>query len=207
MTRHPQQDPAAPADRLVRLGHIKGAHGIRGEVVVTSYTEVPADIAAYGPLTARLKGKPDRTVIVRSARETGKGIVARLEGVTDRNTAEALRGAELYVPREALPAAEDGEFYHEDLIGLIAVDRDGRPFGRVKDVANYGAGDLLEIELDPAANDGKRGSELVPFTHDHVPDVRVAEGIVVVAWPLEFVIARPEDETAPGHDDPGKNDI
>lgn len=202
MTRR-TQDNASPAparnagERLVRLGRIKGAHGIRGEVIVTSYTEAPADIGAYGPLTARQTGKPDRTLTIQAARETSKGIVARIDGVADRNAAEALKGADLLVARAALPEAEDGEFYHEDLIGLTAVDADGKPFGRVKTVANYGAGDLLEIVLDPAANDGRGGAELVPFTHAHVPDVRLAEGVVVVNWPLQFVIARPDDQDAP----------
>lgn len=202
MTRRPQ-DNASPAparnagERLVRLGRIKGAHGIRGEVIVTSYTEAPADIGAYGPLTARQAGKPDRTVTVRSARETSKGIVARLEGLSDRNAAEALKGADLFVARSALPEADEGEFYHEDLIGLTAVDADGKPFGRVRDVANYGAGDLLEIDLDPAANEGRRGSELVPFTHAHVPDVRLSDGVVVVNWPLAFVIAQPDEPDEP----------
>ena len=92
-----------------------------------------------------------------SARPTPKGVVARLDGIADRNAAEALKGVELYVDRERLPAAAEGEFYHADLIGLAAVDPDGKPSARSLAVHNFGAGDLLEIR---PAGGGK--TELVP---------------------------------------------
>ena len=87
----------------------------------------------------------------------GKAPVARFEGVSDRSAAEALRGTLVEVDRSALPPLGEGEYYHADLIGLPAVDREGTPVGTVVAVENYGAGDLLEIELA----DGKRS--LIPF--------------------------------------------
>jgi 16S rRNA processing protein RimM len=98
-------------------------------------------------------GSERRLVSVRD----GKSPVARFEGVGDRSSAEALRGSLVEVDRSALPPLEDGEYYHADLIGLPAVDRAGAPVGSVASVENYGAGDLLEIELA----DGK--SSLIPF--------------------------------------------
>ncbi len=109
---------------------------------------------------------------------TKGGVVARLEGVSDRNAAEALKGVELYVDRDKLPAAAEGEFYHADLIGLAAVDPQGKRLGEIVAVQNYGAGDLLEIRLTGA---GK--TELVPFTEATVPEVDIAAGRVVVAMP------------------------
>ena len=97
-------------------------------------------------------------------RNAGKTAVARFEGVSDRSAAEELRGSLVEVDRAALPALEDGEYYHADLIGLPAVDGDGNAVGKVAAVENYGAGDLLEVELP----DGKRS--LIPF-RDGIADL------------------------------------
>ena len=90
---------------------------------------------------------------------TQNGVVAGIAGVTDRTTAEGLKGVQLHVARERLPPPADGEFYHADLVGLAAVDAGGATIGTVVAVRNYGAGDLLEIALS-----GRRETELVPFT-------------------------------------------
>jgi 16S rRNA processing protein RimM len=92
-----------------------------------------------------------------SIRDAGKGAVARLEGIADRSAAEALRGSVVEVDRAALPPLEEGEYYHADLIGLPALDRDGMQVGSVVSVENYGAGDLLEIELSAGR------TSLIPF--------------------------------------------
>ena len=166
--------PAKPARIL--LGRISGAHGIRGEVVIHTHTAAPEDIGMYGPL---LDQNGARSYQIRSVRVTAKGgVVARLEGVSDRNAAEALKGVELYVDRDKLPAAAEGEFYHADLIGLAAVDPQGKRIGEIVAVQNYGAGDLLEIRL---AGAGK--TELIPFTEATVPEVDIAAGHAVVAMP------------------------
>jgi 16S rRNA processing protein RimM len=161
--------------RRILLGRIAGAHGIRGEVVIHAYTQGPENIGAYGPLS---DADGRRMITVASARVTQKGVVARLEGVTDRNAAEALRGVELYVDRERLPATDADEFYHTDLIGLAAVDPSGETLGTIMAVHNFGAGDLLEIRL---AASGK--TELVPFTDQVVPEVDIAAGRAVIAMP------------------------
>ena len=166
-----------PSDRTKRIliGRIGPAHGIRGEVVVQSFAADPADIARYGALT---DAEGQRRFDLRIVEATSKKIVARVEGVGDRTAAEALRGTELYVARDQLPEAGDDEFYHADLIGLVAVTPRGDRIGRVASVANYGAGDILELERE-----GAGGTELVPFTDAFVPRVSLAEGLVVVILP------------------------
>jgi 16S rRNA processing protein RimM len=163
----------AKRERIL-LGRIAGAHGIRGEVLIRTFTERPEDIAAYGP--------PDdgggRTFRIEAARVTPKGVVARIAGVSDRDAAEALQGTQLYVDRDRLPAPGEGEFYHADLIGLAAVDPEGRPLGEIVGVHNYGAGDLLELRL---AGSGK--TELVAFTEAFVPEIDLAARRVVVLLP------------------------
>ena len=119
-----------------------------------------------------------RSFEIAIVRATPKGVVARLAGVADRNAAEALKGVELYVDRDRLPAAAEGEFYHADLIGLAAVDPAGKAIGEIVAVQNYGAGDLLEIRLAGSAK-----TELIPFTETAVPQIDIAARRAVVVMP------------------------
>lgn len=168
--------PDTAGNRRILLGQIGSAHGIRGDVMVRTFTTEPADIAAYGPLTDKEGGRPLSLTIVRV---TDKGVVARIKGVADRNAAELLRGRDLYVLRSKLPKAADAEYYHADLIGLEAFTEDGQPFGRVIAVQNFGAGDLLEIRIGEG-----RDVEFIPFTNACVPDVDIAAGRLTVVPPV-----------------------
>lgn len=161
--------------RQVLLAEIVAAHGIRGEVVLRSFAADPANIASYGPLST---GKGARSIAVLGTKLVGQKVIARLAGVTDRNAAEALRGTQLFVARDRLGATEEGEFYHIDLIGLSALSQDGDEIGRVIAVQNFGAGDVLEIELK-----GARQTAFVPFTNEHVPEIDLDAGRVVVVMP------------------------
>ncbi len=173
---------AAPAEAATRragtvcLGRIVGAHGVRGIVRIKSHTANPDDLTAYGALSDEA-GTQRLTVTV-----TGhvKGLVlARVEGIDDRDAAEALRGTDLYVPRAALPPTEGEEYYHVDLLGLRAESEDGTALGRVSAVHDHGAGPIVEIQPP----DGP--STLVPFTREHVPAIDIEAGRMVVAAPEE----------------------
>lgn len=176
-------------DKRILLGEITGAHGVRGEILVRSYTADPMALADYGPLSDAAGNAPLQLKLVRMTPKGG--IVARIKGVSDRNGAEALKGRKLYVAREAMPEpdAED-DFYYEDLIGLAAIDASGAVLGEVVAVQNYGAGDLIEIRLT-----GGRKTELIPFTRAFVPVVDVAGGRVVVELPVASA-----DDDDDGHD-------
>ena len=108
------------------------------------------------------------------------GFIARIKGVTDRNQAEALRGTELRVDRDKLPEPHEGEFYHADLIGLKADTTRGEPYGDVIAVHDFGAGDLLEIQLA-----GSSKTELIAFTAETVPAIEIANGRIVIVPPVE----------------------
>jgi 16S rRNA processing protein RimM len=114
------------------------------------------------------------------------GFIVRFRGITRREAAETLRNVNLYVERDKLPAPEDGEFYHADLIGLAAVDASGVTLGEVSAIYNFGAGDIVEIRLP----DG--GSTMLAFNEATVPKVDVAGGRIVVVMPEEIVVR--EDE-------------
>ena len=171
-------------DRKVCIGAIAGPHGVHGLVRVKSYTADPEDVAAYGPVMDAAGKRRFRIELAGAARDM---LLARIEGVTDRTAAEALRGVELYVERGRLPAPEADEFYHADLIGLPARSPDGSEIGTVTALYDYGAGDMIEIRVE-----GGR-VELLPFSKAVVPEVDLERGFVVIDPPSE-TYARPEDE-------------
>ena len=105
------------------------------------------------------------------------GMAARLSGITTREEAEALKGVRLYADRAKLPALDDDEYYHADLIGLTVLDTGGTVVGRVTAVLNHGAGDLLEIQRPGKA------AELLPFTRAIVPTVDLALGRIIADIP------------------------
>ncbi len=169
--------PLSQKAARVLLGRIKGAHGLNGEVKIAAFTNRPEDIAAYGPLTDCKGARQIDITALRSA--AGGTLVARIRGVSSRNEAEKLRGLELFVCREALPAPETDEYYHSDLIGLDAISPQGKAAGKIIAVHNFGAGDLLEVRIN-----GEKQSMLIPFDAAHVPNVDIAAGRVTVIKPV-----------------------
>ena len=162
------------ASARICLGVITGAHGVKGRVRIKSFTAEPEAIARYGPLSDE---RGERRLMIEVTGVSKVTLLAAIEGVDDRDAAEALRGTRLYVERAALPEPADEEFYQADLIGLTAMRRDGGTLGKVVAVHDFGAGASLEIE-DEA---GK--TMLVPFTTAAVPQIDVAGGTLVVAPP------------------------
>ena len=129
-------------DKRVALAAVAGAHGVKGEVRLKLFSDSSAGLASQK--TVYVGGVERRLLGVR---EGGKAAIARFEGIGDRSAAEGLRGQLVEVDRSDLPPLEEGEYYHADLIGLPCVDSEGEPVGTVVAVENFGAGDLLEVEL------------------------------------------------------------
>lgn len=164
-------------DRLILVGRVAGAFGVRGELRITSYTSDPMSLVSYRELR-REDGRPALTL--QSGRAAKGGIIARAKEVATPEQANALRGLRLHVPRSVLPATEEDEFYLTDLIGLQARTPEGEALGRIRAVPNFGAGDMLEIEPE-----GGGRSWYLPFTRDCAPEVRIAEGYVTAVKPVE----------------------
>ena len=156
--------PAA-SDKRVSLAAVAGAHGIKGEVRLKLFAESAESLAAHEQVY--VGGQLLRLISVRP----GKPPVARFEGIADRSAAEALRGQLIEVDRDALPPLGEGEYYHADLIGLTCFSEEGETIGSVVGVENYGAGDLLDIELV----NGKRS--MIPFRD---PISRLEEARIVL---------------------------
>jgi 16S rRNA processing protein RimM len=184
---------ARAGDALVCLGQIGAPHGVRGEVRLRSFTAEPEAIAAYGSLQT----EDGRAIEIEALRPAKDHFVAALAGVHDRDAAAQLANAKLYAPRERLPQlADPEEFYYADLIGLAVVDRRGEPIGSVVAIHNFGAGDLIEVQLNAS-----RKSELLPFNDSNVPKVDIAAGTVVIDPPADWLSPAPDagepDEAAP----------
>jgi 16S rRNA processing protein RimM len=139
-------------ERRIALAAVAGAHGVKGELRLKLFSDSIESLSRHQKLYV---GGAERRVL--AIRDSGKGAVARFEGIDDRSAAEALRGSLIEVDRSQLPPLEEGEYYHADLVGLPAVDRGGTLIGIVVGVENYGAGDLLEIRLEDAK------TSLIPF--------------------------------------------
>ncbi|OYR11904.1 ribosome maturation factor RimM [Brucella grignonensis] len=156
----------------IQLAVIGAAHGIRGEVRVKTYTDDPLAIADYGQLYDA-QGKAYEVLEARSAKTV---VVVRFKGINDRNAAEALNGTELFIDRSQLPDDEldEDEFFQTDLIGLEALDADGKSYGVISALFDFGGGDLIELSLK-----GKRPM-LIPFTEAAVPEIDFEQGIIRV---------------------------
>src|SRR5438067_6832782 len=162
--------------KAVLLAAIIGAQGLKGAVKAKIFTATPDALTRYGALHDG-QGKAFRVTACR-ATKPGEAVLS-LEGIADRAGAEALKGTELFVPRDALPPPEAEEFYHADLIGLSAMDGEGRLLGQVAAIHNFGAGDVIEI----ARPDGD--SILLAFTVENVPTIDVPGGRILVAVPVD----------------------
>ena len=174
----------------VLVARFGAAHGVRGEIRLWSFTADPLAIADYGPLESK-DGR--RQFVIDTLRPNKDFLVARIDGVGDRNAAEALRNVELYLPRERLPEIdEDDTWYYADLVSLAAVAPDGTDVGTVAAVYNFGAGDIVEIA---PASGGK--TLLLPFTEAVVPEVDVKAKRIVVVLPEEIEVREAVDPAEP----------
>ncbi len=158
----------------VVLGRVSGVFGVKGWVKVYSYTEPREAVLEYKEWL--LSDTDDwQPVTVAEGKRHGKSVIARIDGVDDRDEAAGLIGRDIGVPREALPETDEGQYYWSDLEGLRVVRRDGVELGRVAYLLETGAHDVMVIEGDP--------ERLVPFVKDEVVlDVDVAAGVIRVDW-------------------------
>ena len=186
---HVAAAPTSDEGSKVLVARFGAAHGVRGEVKLWSFTEDPLAVADYGPLESK---DGTRQFVIAALRPAKDFLIARVEGVADRNAAEALRNVELYLPRERLPAIdEDDTWYYADLVGLAAVAPDGASLGTVAAVHNFGAGDIVEIA---PAGGGK--TLLLPFTEAVVPEVDIKARRMVVVLPEEIEARVGEDKVS-----------
>lgn len=171
-----------PADIIV-LGKIVEACGLRGEVRVHPFADDPG---AWGAMSHWWLGREDlvpeawrRVRLVRS-RERSGALVATLEGVSDRNASEALKGMLIGAPRAELPATAGGEYYWADLVGLEVLNKHGQSLGRVLGLIETAANDVLRV------GDGEAQERLLPFVESVVLEVDVPAQLIRVDWEADW---------------------
>ncbi len=165
----------------VLMAQIGAPHGVKGEVRVKSFTGDPMALADYGPLYAR----DGRVFEITSLRPAKTVLVVRFKNIGSRNEVEKLNRLELFIDRSELPdESDEDEFYIADLVGMIVLDVAGAEIGKIIDVPNFGADDLLEIE--PSVKDGnKLQSFYLPFTKVTVPSIDFKAGTLTIVPPIE----------------------
>ncbi len=161
--------------KRILIGEIATAHGIKGYVKVRSFLDDETLLEGDHVYTSETG---DQTISLTLKNPMKDIWLATVEGITDRNGAEALRGTQLYIDRDTLPDTDDGEYYIEDMKGLKVIAKDGEEIGTVLDVVNFGASDLIDIR--PA----KGGQNFyLPFTDDCVLEVDFEKGVVIAELP------------------------
>ena len=168
-------------EEKICLGAIVGVHAIRGEVKVKSFTEDERNLSKYGRVSNK---EGNREFDLRITGHSKELLRVKINGVDDRNTAETLIGTGLYIERSRLPEPAEEEYYHADLIGLEARNKNGESLGRVNALYNFGAGDLIELKTI----DGSL--EMLPFTRQYVPVVDIKNGFIIV----EMMQFAPDDQ-------------
>jgi len=158
----------------VCLGAFAGAHGVKGEARIKTFTDEPKNVAAYGPVETEDRAQKFTLTVIRTIK--AGFVLVRAPEIMTREAAHALKGMRLYVDRDKLPEPSEDEYYLEDLVGLNAVDEHGASLGRVSSVHNFGAGDLVEVKDIP----GVKGAKFVAFTKESVPDVDIASQTITI---------------------------
>jgi len=166
-------------DALICVGKITAAHGIRGEVKIQSHLSDPQAMASLPSLTDAT-GSHQFSIRIRGQQK--QQLIAQIDGITNRNEAELLRGTELFTAKDNLPQPDEDEFFYEELIGIEARSSEGDTLGEVVAVHNYGAGDILEIRMKAS---GKQ--EMFSFTEATVPEIDLDQGWLHLLPPEELV--------------------
>jgi 16S rRNA processing protein RimM len=165
-------------ERRILLGRVLGAFGVRGEMKLQSFTDPTSMLLKYQPWILVHRGV-EREIEGARGRDTAKGVVLTLAGVEDSDAAEALAGAEVWVPRSRLPKPKPGEFYWVDLEGLRVVNREGIELGKVSYLFETGANDVMVV--------GGERDRLIPFLTDQfILEVNFEAGLVTVDWDADF---------------------
>jgi len=165
-------------DEMICVAAIAGAFGVKGEVKIKSFTDVPSDCMAYSPF---MDEAGQIILTVRAWKEAGRFFAAFTDEVITREAAEALKSTKLYVPKGDLPDTDEDEFYYHALIGLSVKTQSGQNAGEVLGVHEFGAGDMLEIRPPKDKKTGKQpASYFHPFTKAAVPKVDMKAGRIII---------------------------
>lgn len=168
----------------IRLGSINGSHGVQGSVKVYSETDPRSAILDYSPWILR-KGKQERIINLIGGQETGKRLIANLEGIDSRDLADELIGFDVLIPQEALPSLDDGTYYWRQLEGLKVSNKAGVIFGVVNHLFETGANDVMVVNATLDSVDDEQ--RLIPYVEEKVVlEVDLLSGEIIVDWESDY---------------------
>jgi len=194
---------ALPAD-AIEIGRIADAWGIKGWFKVLPYSASPEALLSsksWFLLPPERTKKPKRAteavalapvwtepvvLNIKEVKDHSDTVVACAQHIDDRNAAEALRGARIFVPRSHFPAAAEGEYYWVDLMGLQVINREGLNLGQVRDLMSTGPQTVLVIEAEPAVEGGKPVERMIPFVSAFVDGVDLPGKRITVDWQPDY---------------------
>ena len=165
----------------VLIGKITSSHGVRGQVKIMSFAQNPVDIDNYNPIFDTNNNELKIKITSKAQGKNSDIFIVTISGISDKNHADDLKNTELFINKDQLSDDEDGEFYYTDLIGLKVINN-GDEVGKVIDVVNYGAGDIIEIEFDESQK-RKEKIEMFSLRDDIFPEINVKEGFVKMTFP------------------------
>ena len=164
--------------RNVVVARVLGAFGIKGQVKLKAFTEQPENLLNYSDWILEVSDQTESSFRVSSSQLHGKFIIAVLEGITTRDEALALKGADVRLPISALPNLGTGEYYWFELIGLQAVDVNGAIYGTVEEMMETGANNVLVARGET--------THLIPYTPSVIHEVSLQDGKIIVDWFTDY---------------------
>ena len=190
MSNLPILEAAELPPDAVEVGRIADAWGVKGWFKVLPYSSAPEALLAARTWLLQPAEKGARSFFqgtvqlpIRQARTHSDSIVAWAQGVDDRDAAEALRGARIFVPRESFPATGEDEYYWVDLIGLTVVNREGVPLGTVRELLPTGPQTTLVLAYE---HEGKPHERMIPFVSAFVDKVDLTGRRITVDWQPDY---------------------
>ena len=175
---------AAAQDAIVVMGEIVGPYGVRGWLKVRSFAEAPDALLGFGTWWIKPRRGAAWSEFARlEGRMHSSALVVALGGVCTREAALAMKGSEVGVPRNVLPAAVEGEIYWDDLTGLCVMNRAGVVLGKVRGLTQHGGHPLLRVERPPVSPGPER---LIPYVPAIIDRVDVAGGRIDVDWGADY---------------------
>lgn len=172
-----------PVDKLIKIGQLKKPYGIKGWLWVHSLTDERGDIFAMSPWWIKTAtGFKPLTVV--NWRQQGSGIVAQFDEVPDRNVAETMHGVSIWASSDALPKPEADEYYWSELVGLSVINTQGENLGRIDQLMETGAHDVMVVAATANSIDGEQ--RLIPWHQQTVLKVNQDEAVVTVDWQADY---------------------
>ncbi|MFQ3038298.1 ribosome maturation factor RimM [Neisseria cinerea] len=162
----------------VAMGYIKGVFGIKGWLKIAANTEYSDSLLDY-PEWQLVKDGKTVSVTLEAGKVVNGELQVKFEGIDDRDSAFSLRGYTIEIPREAFAPTEEGEYYWADLVGMTVVNKDHTVLGKVSNLMETGANDVLMI-------DGEHGQILIPFVSQYIETVDTGSKTITADWGLDY---------------------